>query len=124
MSEPKNAFLSYSHSDKEFAESLARALRENGVDVWFDAWEIRAGDSIVQKIFAHGLQSCDVFLIVLSEASVHSSWVRQELDAAVVQRIEGVTRIIPVVKETCEIPMSWSPGNRSFGLAELASGSR
>jgi hypothetical protein len=104
MSDNKKAFLSYSHVDREFAEKLARTLQENGIDVWFDAWQLQAGDSIVQKIFTHGLERCSVFLIVLSNASVQSKWVRYELDAAIVQRIAGLTHIVPVIKEKCEIP--------------------
>lgn len=105
MTDTKKAFLSYSHEDKVFAETIARALRSNGIEVWFDEWEIKAGDSLVQKIFAEGLRDCDIFLVVLSEISVRSNWVRHELDAAMVKKIEGITRIIPLIKEKCDIPL-------------------
>ncbi len=104
MPDSKQGFLSYSHQDRDFAEQIARELRDKGVDVWLDKWEIQPGDSLIQKIFSEGLHGCDVFLVLLSPASVASNWVRQELDAAMIRKIEGITRIIPVIKEKCELP--------------------
>ena len=40
-------FLSHSSLDKErFAVGFAERLRENGVDVWLDDWELVPGDSL------------------------------------------------------------------------------
>lgn len=100
----KKVFLSYSHEDKDFAQSIANKLNESGIKVWWDEWEISAGDSIIQKIFSEGLSEADFFLILLSNASVNSNWVKQELDHAIIKKIEGVTRIIPLIKEKCDIP--------------------
>lgn len=77
----------------------------HNIDVWFDKWEIKAGDSLIQKIFTEGLANCDIFLILLSDASIESKWVKEELDSAMIRKIEGVTRIIPLIKEKCEIPL-------------------
>ena len=100
----KKAFLSYSHEDKDFAQMIAQKLMESGIDVWWDKWEILIGDSLIQKIFMEGLSKADIFLIILSNASVNSNWVKQELDHAIIKKIEGVTRILPIVKEKCDIP--------------------
>lgn len=102
----KKAFISYSHEDQSFVKDLAHTLNDQGVDLWFDKWDIKPGDSIVQKIFTEGLAGADLFLIVLSEHSVQSAWVRDELDVATVQRISGLIRIVPLLIEDCEIPMS------------------
>lgn len=99
-------FISYSHTDREFAERLANALHEAGEEVWWDKWEITAGDSLIKRIFTEGLAEAKAFVVVLSPQSVNSKWVREELDVATVQRIEGVTRVIPVLKEPTEIPTS------------------
>ena len=66
--------------------------------------EIQPGDSIIEKIFREGLAGCQLFLIVLSKASIQSRWVREELDHATIQRIEGTARVVPILKEDCEIP--------------------
>lgn len=104
MSKNITAFLSYAHEDKDFAERIATELRKDGIDVWIDRWEIKPGDSLIQRIFVEGLSECDIFLILLSNASVRSKWVREELDYAMIKKIDGVTRIIPLIKEKCEIP--------------------
>ena len=100
----KNAFISYAHEDKEFAEKIAGELRKLGVDVWLDKWEIKAGDSLIEKIFMEGLAKCDVFLILISSSSINSKWVQEELNHAIIKKIEGLTKIIPLVKEKSEIP--------------------
>ncbi len=102
----KKVFISYSHADAEFAKQLAEALNSNGVKVWYDKWDIQPGDSIVRKIFEEGLATAQLFVVVLSKTSVLSDWVREELDVATVLRVEKVTRVIAVVKEDCEIPVS------------------
>jgi len=100
----KKTFLSYSHEDKDFAQSIVKNINESGIEVWWDEWEILPGDSIIQKIFMDGLSKSDIFLIVLSNASINSNWVKEELDYAMIKKIEGEFRIIPLVKEKCEIP--------------------
>jgi DNA-binding MarR family transcriptional regulator len=99
-------FVCHAHADRAKAESVATALREQGVDAWLDKWEIQPGDSLIQKIFEEGLRDCKVFLIMLSNASVQSAWVREELDIAIIRRIEGATRVIPVLLEQCEVPIA------------------
>ncbi len=116
------AFLSYSHEDRETATRLAEALRASGVDVWFDRWEIVAGDSLVQKIFAEGLSGVNAFIVLISPHSVQSKWVREELDLAMVRRIEGVTRIIPVIGGNVQVPdalrpLRWINLGEDFDLA-------
>ena len=101
------AFISHSHSDHVLAEELATRLCEKGVDAWFAPWEIKAGDSLVEKIFEQGLKDCSVFVILASPASVASPWVQEELSVAVINRIRKVTRIIPVlVQEDVELPVA------------------
>lgn len=102
----KKIFLSYSHEDRVLAESLARELHALGEEVWFDNWEISLGDSLVDKIFEEGLSNAAAFVVVLSDTSVASKWVRSELDVATVRRIEGVTRVIPALAGELEIPQS------------------
>lgn len=104
MNEP-TAFLSYSHSDRGYAEKLGSDLRENGVKVWIDKYEIKPGDSLIRKIFSEGLAKSGFFLILLSVSSTQSKWVAEELDAAMVRKIEGVVRIIPIIKEACDVPL-------------------
>lgn len=100
-------FLSHASEDKErFVLDFARQLRENGVDVWLDQWEMKPGDSLVDKIFEEGLKDARAVIIVLSATSIQKPWVREELNAAVVNRISRGTRLIPVIIDHCEVPES------------------
>lgn len=100
-------FLSHASEDKgRFVLDLARQLRENGVDVWLDQWEMKPGDSLVDKIFDEGLKDASAVIIVLSTVSIQKPWVREELNASVVNRISRGTKLIPVVIDECEVPES------------------
>ena len=110
MTEPSTTprvFVSHASEDKAiYAEPLARALLARGVDAWYDSWEIGPGDSLVQRIFEQGLAGAHGMVIVLSQNSVDKPWVRAELDHAVVRRIEGSLRLMPVVVDGCPVPES------------------
>lgn len=56
-------FLSHSSADKTFVEKLAKDLEGVGVNVWFDKWEIKVGDSLTGKI-EEGLQANDYLGLV------------------------------------------------------------
>jgi hypothetical protein len=107
MSSSPRVFLSHASEDKDrFVLPFARALRQNGVDVWLDKWEILPGDSLVDKLFEEGLKGASAVIIVISSYSVDKRWVREELNAAIVNRINKQTKIIPVVIDECEVPES------------------
>ncbi len=98
-------FVSHASEDKQrFVLRFAEALRSKGIDAWVDKWEILPGDSLVDKIFEEGLKNATAVIIVLSKNSVDKPWVREELNASVVQKIANKTKIIPVVIDECEIP--------------------
>jgi hypothetical protein len=99
-------FISYAHDDRPLAERLARSLVSQGQDVWWDGWEIAAGDSLIKKIFAEGLANAKAFAILLSPSSVSSKWVQEELNTATLRRIEELTRVIPILVKDVEIPLA------------------
>jgi hypothetical protein len=107
MTTAPKVFLSHASEDKDrFVLGFARQLRENGVDVWLDQWEMKPGDSLVDKIFEEGLKDARAVIIVLSTTSIQKPWVREELNASVVNRISRGTRLIPVVIDQCDVPES------------------
>ncbi len=102
--QPK-VFISHATEDKKrFVTSFATLLRENGVDAWLDQWEIKAGDSLVDKIFEVGLKEANAVIIVLSKTSVQKPWVREELNTSVVNKICRGTKLIPVIIDECDVP--------------------
>lgn len=99
-------FLSHASEDKDFVVDFAARLRKRGVDVWLDRWEIHPGDSLVDKIFEEGIAAAKAIIVVLSRHSVEKPWVREELDAAVVRKINHISKLIPVVIDDCQVPES------------------
>lgn len=102
---PPKVFISHASEDKErFVLSFAERLRTAGAGAWVDIWEIYPGDSLVDKIFEEGLKDAQAIIVVLSEFSIIKPWIREELNAAVIQRIEKGTRLIPIVLDNCAVP--------------------
>ena len=108
MDKNPKVFISHASEDKErFVKRFALKLRNKGVDAWLDKWEIKPGDSLVDKIFEEGIGECSAFIIILSKNSVNKKWVKEELSSAVVRRIEKSTKIIPVkIDDNINIPTS------------------
>lgn len=100
-------FLSHASDDKErFVLDFAKKLRGKGVDIWLDRWEMLPGDSLIDKIFEEGLKEAQAIIIVLSKNSINKAWVKEELNTAIVKKIDGKSKIIPVLIDECEVPES------------------
>jgi len=104
--QPK-VFVSHASEDKDrFVLEFSNKLRKKGIDAWVDKWEILPGDSLIDKIFEEGLKESNAIIIVLSEYSINKPWVKEELNAIIVKKINKGTKIIPVVLDNCEVPES------------------
>jgi len=91
-----SCFISYSWNDQDFASRIYDDLQASGVRCWLDARDMRIGDRIHQQVL-HAIQLHDKMLLVLSEASVRSEWVRQELRGALrLEQARGKTVLFPV----------------------------
>ena len=97
-------FLSHNQANKNFVHQLANDLKSRGCDVWLDEWEIKVGDSIVEKIEL-GIADNEYLVVVLSKDSISSRWVRVELNAAFFRQVSnrGIT-VLPALIEDCEVP--------------------
>src|SRR5437016_1769620 len=72
-----DVFLSHSAKDKAVVRPLAERLRQDGLKVWFDEWEIRPGDSIPAKI-EEGLERSRVLVLCMSANAFDSDWAQLE----------------------------------------------
>ena len=64
-----------------------------GIEVWFDEWEIGAGDSLRRKM-EQGLEDCTHFVVLLTEASIKKAWVAEEIDVGLMSAVEGQARFM------------------------------
>jgi hypothetical protein len=72
-----DVFLSYSSKDQTLVRELAERLKNDGLRVWFDEWEIRAGDNIPFKV-EQGLESSRHLLLCMSANAFGSDWAALE----------------------------------------------
>ncbi len=97
-------FICHASEDKKAARELANAMKRLGAEVWFDEWELRVGDSIVEKINA-ALGTVSHLLVLLSYHSVAKPWVNRELSAALMRQLstQGI-QVLPIRLDDCTIP--------------------
>lgn len=97
-------FICHASEDKPAARALANAMKGLGADVWFDEWEIRVGESIVQRI-GDALGTISHLVVLLSLNSVEKPWVRKELSSALMRQLsqQSVT-VLPVRLDNCSVP--------------------
>src|ERR1700730_6727033 len=98
-------FISYSHDDADFVETLARQLVRHKLYIWLDKWELNVGDSLIQKIQG-ALHHTPGLIVALSKASVHSEWCKKALEGGLIRELEEKRVVVfPVVKDDCELPL-------------------
>ncbi len=98
MSE-RSTFFSYARDNSEFVIDLAKRLKSDGFNVWLDQIDIPPGARWDKEIQS-ALSKADTMIIVLSQGSVSSENVLDEVSYA----IEEGKKIVPVLYEKCDIP--------------------
>lgn len=81
-------FISHSSKDKPFVERLAKQLVQYRIGVWYDKWEMKPGDSLIDKI-QNGLEDSSYLLVVLSKHFIESEWCRKEQNAGLTKEIRN-----------------------------------
>src|SRR5258708_29697361 len=98
-------FLSHTFVDKPFVEKLAKSLVSIGVNVWYDKWEIRIGDSLLWKI-EQGIRANEYLGVVLSPDAIASEWVKTELASAWHKQLQSKQIVVlPILYRDCEMPL-------------------
>jgi hypothetical protein len=91
-----DVFISHASEDKEgIVRPLADALKNEGLRVWYDEFELKIGDSLRRKI-DRGLASSRVGLVVLSQSFISKGWTNYELDGIVTRTITGEQILLPI----------------------------
>ena len=76
-----SCFISYSTKDEEFAIRLHADLRAKNIRCWFAPEDLKIGDRFPQEIDQQ-IRLRDKLVLILSEHSVQSDWVRKEVLSA------------------------------------------
>src|SRR5262245_57367435 len=94
-------FISYASEDRSaLAEPLAKAL-SNDYEVWFAPYELKVGDSLLQKISA-GLSSSDFGVVILSRHFFAKKWPQAELNGLFALEEPSKKVILPVWNDITE----------------------
>ena len=108
--EVHDVFISHASEDKDsIVRPLANSLITRGLDVWYDEFTLRIGDSLRQKI-DQGLAASRVGLVVLSKSFIKKGWTNYELDGIVTRNVSGEQILLPIWHEiTKQELMEYSP---------------
>ena len=93
-----DVFVAYSRRDSTRCEDLILHLRQQDLDVFYDQF-IRSGSAWRQSIASH-IIGCSVFVVILSEHSIASQEVRNEINLATTHG----KKIIPIFVEDVSLP--------------------
>lgn len=88
-----SAFISYSSKDRPVAKFVASNLESLGVNVFIDYEKLKSGDFMSQ--LGHEIKNRDYLVVLISEHSVKSKWVRYEVGSALRNKYDKF--IIPVI---------------------------
>ena len=98
-----DVFLSHAALDKAVVHRLAERLRDDGLRVWLDDWEIRPGDLIGLKI-EEGLENSRTLVLAMSANAFTSEWVTLERHTALFRDpTSAQRRFIPLRLDDAEI---------------------
>ena len=104
-------FLSYEREDAQRARGIAQVLEKVGHSVWWDR-HIKGGSEYAKEI-ERALKAADAVVVLWSEQSVESAWVRDEAASG---RDRG--RLVPVSLDGTEPPL----GFRQYQTIDLPGG--
>jgi hypothetical protein len=89
-----DVFISHASEDKEdFVRPLAEALAARGVNVWYDAFVLKVGDSL-RKSIDLGLADSRYGIVVLSSAFFAKGWTEYELNGLVTKEMTSREKVI------------------------------
>jgi hypothetical protein len=109
-----STFISYSSADQVFAERLHAELEAKGVRCWFAPSDLKIGDPFRQRI-DESIRLHDKLLLILSEHSVQSAWVQDEMEAALErERRENRLVLFPIRLDgaVMDTPKAWAASIR------------
>jgi hypothetical protein len=88
-----SCFISYSTKDQDFADRLYADLQNRGVRCWFAPHDIQGGKKIHEQI-DEAIRRYDKLLLILSESSMNSEWVKTEIANARQKEIEQKRQVL------------------------------
>jgi hypothetical protein len=92
-----SVFISYSGKDQKFADRLHADLQNKGVRCWFAPHDMPWGAKIIDAI-DEAIRLRDKVLLILSEHSVVSDWVEEEVTRALAEERSRKTTVLFLIR--------------------------
>ena len=94
----QEVFISYSSKEASKAYAIKEVLEKNNISCWMAPESIPDGSDYTYEIPV-AIRNCKVFLVLISNISQTSIWVKNEVDTAV----NSNKVVIPYMLEECEL---------------------
>ena len=108
-------FISHSTKDEEFAQRLHSRMRDEGLRVWYSPEDIKGGRKLYEQI-EQAIRVYDKLLLVLSEHSLNSEWVKTEIRKARKAEVEeGQRKLFPIRLVDFETIRDWECFDADIG---------
>jgi len=99
-----DVFLSHNRAQKDWTRDLARRLRDEGFEVWFDEWCLRGGENWIVGL-RRGVNESRHVVFVVSPESMEAVWPRFEVYLAIFQDpVADDRKLIPIIHTRCDLP--------------------
>lgn len=98
-------FISHSWKDSSLAKRLANVLEASGFRVWDVSRNLLPGDNWAKSV-AQALDESQAMVVLLTPESIHSPWVKSEIEHALGHSTYA-KRLIPVLVGAAENEIPW-----------------
>ena len=110
-----SCFISHSSKDQGFADRLFNDLQGKGIRCWYAPEEMKGGEKVYEQIDA-AIRVHDKLLLVLSENSMNSEWVKTELRRCMkAERKEQKRKLFPIGLVDYQAIIDWECFDADYG---------
>jgi hypothetical protein len=100
---PLSAYVSFAHSDADFAESLRTVLQRRHEASAFLRDDRRRDSDYFDRVIPWAIEAADIFIVLLSPQTLASKYLGRELQRA----LQLHKRIVPVYVEAFDVGANW-----------------
>jgi hypothetical protein len=115
-----DVFLSYNSKDRAQAEQLGLALKERSLSVWLDIWEIRPGSNWLDCLTTT-IKEIKAAAVLVGRSGT-GPWQQQEINALLVECVQGKKHVIPVLLQEAPVQPDLPPFLAGFSWVDLREG--
>jgi hypothetical protein len=98
-----SAYVSFAHSDADFAQSLNTTLQQRHGLSAFIKDDRQGASAYLDRVIPRAIEAADIFIVLLSPATMKSNYLGRELQLA----FQMNKRVVPVYVEAFDLEARW-----------------